>query len=333
MERLVAVVCVLLAAFVSEVFSSAGNVWTYRGSLGPDHWHLDYPHCGGVKQSPISVVTNDVIIDTDRLTPIVLRGYETVSNVTYTLENNGHTVLVDLNDKHSEMSGGGLPGTFVAQQFHFHWGATDERGSEHDVNGIHFPMEMHLVHFNKKYGTISTAVDKEDGLAVLGFFFKIGRHNPYFEEIIDHFNQIKYKNSEVEIKSIPLVELMPEKLTKFYRYEGSLTTPPCYESVTWTLFNETIEIAEEQLQDFRTTLYENEENGSDLSYDISDDYRPVQCLFRRRVYASHPALKFSAESDERVEGVQGNAGRSSPQSLTTLLFTCIAFYICVFSVY
>ena len=40
---------------------------------------------------------------------------------------------------------------------------------------------------------------------------------------------------------------MPAKLSKFYRYEGSLTTPPCYESVIWTLFNETIEIAEEQV--------------------------------------------------------------------------------------
>ncbi|XP_045171211.2 carbonic anhydrase-like [Mercenaria mercenaria] len=331
MERLIAVVCVLLAAFVSEVFSSAGNVWTYRGSLGPDHWHLDYPHCGGVKQSPISVVTNDVIIDMERLTPIVFRGYDVVSNINYTVENNGHTVQVDLNEKNSEISGGGLPGTFVAEQFHFHWGATDERGSEHDVNGVHFPMEMHLVHFNKKYGNMSNAMDKDDGLAVLGFFFKIGRHNRHFEEIIDHFNQIKYKNSEVEIQSIPLVQLMPAQLSRFYRYEGSLTTPPCYESVTWTLFNETIEIAEEQLQDFRTTIFENEESEADLSIDISDDYRPVQCMFRRRVYASHPSLKFNLEYDIRAEEVKDNAG-SYAQPLTTLVLYCIALLICFFSV-
>jgi carbonic anhydrase len=52
------------------------------------------------------------------------------------------TVKVTLNEDYSEISGGGLPGTFVANQFHFHWGATDKRGSEHDVNGIHFPMEV-----------------------------------------------------------------------------------------------------------------------------------------------------------------------------------------------
>lgn len=309
MERCVYVVCFVLSACISYVWCSAGNVWTYRGSLGPDHWHLDYPHCGGVKQSPISVVTNDVIIDTERLTPIVFTGYDVVSSVNYTVENNGHTVQVDLNVKSAQIRGGGLPGVYVAEQFHFHWGATDERGSEHDVNGKHFPMEMHLVHYNNKYSNISSAMDKEDGLAVLGFFFQIGRFNPHFEEIIDHFNQIKYKNNEVDINSIPLVQLMPAKLSKFYRYEGSLTTPPCYESVIWTLFNETIEIAEEQLEDFRTAIFENDEDDSFSSRDISDDYRPVQCMFRRRVYASHPSLKYKNGNDDVIVGDgSGNTG-------------------------
>ena len=56
-------------------------------------------------------------------------------------------VQVDLNDMGSQISGGGLPrGTFVAQQFHFHWGAIDARGSEHSVNDLHFPMEV-ILHF------------------------------------------------------------------------------------------------------------------------------------------------------------------------------------------
>ncbi|XP_060554449.1 carbonic anhydrase 12-like [Ruditapes philippinarum] len=330
MESLVFVVCLVLVSRVSEVLSSAGNVWTYRGSLGPDHWHLDFPHCGGVKQSPISLITNDVIIDTERLTPIVFSGFDVVSSKNYTVENNGHTVQVDLNAKTSEIRGGGLPGTFVAEQFHFHWGATDERGSEHDVNGKHFPMEMHLVHYNKRYENISVAMDKEDGLAVLGFFFEIGRFNPHFEEIINHFNQIKYKNNEVEISSIPLVQLMPAKLSKFYRYEGSLTTPPCYESVVWTLFNETIEIAEEQLMDFRTTIFENDEDDSFSSRDISDDFRPVQCMFRRRVYASHSSLKYSNHNEAIVRD-NGNTGSlSRPLSFTAI--SILALFISLFLV-
>lgn len=331
MERLIFVVCIALSVYVEDVSSSAGNVWTYRGALGPDHWHLDYPHCGGVKQSPISIVTNDVIIDVERLTPIVFRGYDAVTNVDYTLANNGHTVQVDLNDDNCEVAGGGLPGNFVAKQFHFHWGAADERGSEHDINGIHFPMEMHLVHYNKAYGNISAAVDKEDGLAVLGFFFKVGRFNQHFEEIISHFSQIKYKDNEVEIHSIPLVQLMPAKLNKFYRYEGSLTTPPCYESVTWTLFNETIEIAEEQLEDFRKTIFENDESEGGVFTDISDDFRPVQCMHRRRVYASHPSLKYSLEAND--EGNDVTDGGAFIEPLTALILTGFSVILYLFTIH
>lgn len=282
-----------LLACVVTVTGSAGNVWTYRGSKGPDYWHLDYPHCGGVKQSPINVVTSDVIVDTDRLRPIVFTGYDAVYNVNMTLENNGHTVQVDLNEPFSIISGGGLPGDFVAQQFHFHWGAVDTRGSEHHINDRHFPMEMHIVHFNQKYGDIKHAMDKSDGLAVLAFFFEIGRFNRHFEHIIKNFDSIKYKALNVSMPFVPLVQLIPARLSTFYRYEGSLTTPPCYESVTWTIFNETIEIAEEQLERFRTTIFENDKSEGGVNFDISDDYRPPQCMFRRKVYASHEFLKYS----------------------------------------
>ncbi|XP_053376535.1 carbonic anhydrase 2-like [Mercenaria mercenaria] len=325
MNRLLFVVCVALSAFIGEVSCSAGNIWTYRGYLGPDHWHLDYPHCGGVKQSPISIDTKDAIVDMYRLTPVVFKGYSSVTNVTYTLENNGHTVKVSLNENYNEITGSGLPGTFVASQFHFHWGAVDERGSEHDVNGVHFPMEMHLVHYNKKYDNISTAVDKDDGLAVLGFFFRIGRHNRHLENVIRHFKQIKYRDSHMEIKPVPLVSLIPRDLSKFYRYEGSLTTPPCYESVTWTLFNETIEIAEEQLEDFRTTILENIKGDDDVPMDISDDFRPAQCLFRRRVYASHPSLRYQVQYDIDIE--DDNSSETVVGQITILIIGFATFFL------
>lgn len=327
MEKVVRV-CFLMLTAVGQVWSSAGNVWTYRGALGPEHWHLDYPHCGGVKQSPISISTGDVIVDLERLTPIVFSGYDAVSNIDYTLANNGHTVQVTLNEKKSEISGGGLPGTYVAEQFHFHWGATDDRGSEHDVNGKHFPMEMHIVHHNKLYANVSEAMDKKEGLAVLGFFFEVGRFNQHFEEIITHFKDIQYKNKMVEIDSIPLVELMPASLSKFYRYEGSLTTPPCYESVIWTMFNQTIEIAEEQLEDFRTTVYENDESEGGVKLDISDDFRSAQCMFRRRVYASHPTLRYRDHVPSDADNLTDAAGLVLPSF--TLLLSIILVHLISF---
>ncbi|WAR15733.1 CAH14-like protein [Mya arenaria] len=282
----------ILATQISVVSGSAGNVWTYRGSVGPAHWHLDYPHCGGVKQSPIDIQTGEVVVDPTHLAPIVFSGYDKFSSINYTLGNNGHTVQVDLNDQKMLISEGGMGATYIAEQFHFHWGAADTRGSEHSVNGRHYPMEMHIVHYNRKYGNLATAMSREDGLAVLGFFFEIGRYNAHFNEIIQHFKDIKYRDQHVPIESIPLIELIPARLSNYFRYQGSLTTPPCYESVTWTLFNETIEIAEEQLEKFRKTIFENTESGDGISMDISDDFRPVQCLHQRRVYASHRSLHY-----------------------------------------
>ena len=59
-------------------------------------------------------------------------------------------------------------------QFHAHWGGENARGSEHTVDGKAFSAELHLVHYNTKYGDLGTAVDKPDGLAVLGMFIKAG---------------------------------------------------------------------------------------------------------------------------------------------------------------
>ncbi|WAR15737.1 CAH2-like protein [Mya arenaria] len=167
--------------------------------------------------------------------------------------NNGHTVQVDLNDQSMMISEGGLEGTYVAAQLHFHWGADNTRGSEHAINGRHYPMEMHIVHYNRKYGNFTAALKREDGLAVLGFFFE-----------------------HVPIESIPLIELIPARLSNYFQYLGSLTTPPCYES----------------LEKFRTTIFENIEDEGGVSMDISDDFRPVQCLYRRRVHASHQSLRY-----------------------------------------
>ena len=58
---------------------------------GPQHWHLDHPHCGGVKQSPINIETNDAIVDISHLQPFLFTGYNSVENVNMSMVNNGHT--------------------------------------------------------------------------------------------------------------------------------------------------------------------------------------------------------------------------------------------------
>ena len=48
-----------------------------------------------------------------------------------------------------------------------------------------------------------------------------------------------------------MMDLLPSNRTKFYRYNGSLTTPLCNEAVTWTVFANAVEISAEQVEIFR----------------------------------------------------------------------------------
>lgn len=53
-----------------------------------------------------------------------------------------YSVQIDLKGNNLQLTGGGLPGTYNAEQFHFHWGSEDKRGSEHNINGKQYPMEV-----------------------------------------------------------------------------------------------------------------------------------------------------------------------------------------------
>ncbi|ETE57106.1 Carbonic anhydrase 2, partial [Ophiophagus hannah] len=148
---------------------------------------------------------------------------------------------------------GGLRGTYRAVQFHFHWGDLKRNGSEHYIDGIQYPMELHIVHMNIKHKTINEAKQHPNGLAVLSFLFK------------------------VRLAS----------LSKYYRYKGSLTTPNCDEAVIWTVFEEQIPISRSQLNIFVDTTYFK--NSAGTPQKMINNFRPLQLLGGRTVYASRDA--------------------------------------------
>ena len=87
--------------------------------------------------------------------------------------NTGASWKVDVTPDGSSLSAGPLEGEYQLAQFHAHWGGENIRGSKHTVDGKMFSAELHLVHFNTKYGSFGDAVDKPDGLAVLGILLKV----------------------------------------------------------------------------------------------------------------------------------------------------------------
>ncbi|CAG0900313.1 unnamed protein product [Darwinula stevensoni] len=150
-----------------------------------------------------------------------------------------------------KISGGGLPGEYVLDQLRFHWGSTGDRGSEHTLYGARFPMEMHMVHHNAKFLGLTEAIASGEptALAVLGFFFEVSEEpNNQWSNLVEALGHMDVQNAEHLVSPpTPLTLWMPEDLSGFYRYYGSLTTPTCDQVVVWTLFTSPIPIGREQI--------------------------------------------------------------------------------------
>ncbi|XP_013914188.1 PREDICTED: carbonic anhydrase 12 [Thamnophis sirtalis] len=260
-----------------------GSKWSYIGPDGEKVWPKKYPFCGGVFQSPIDF-HNDILHYDSALLPVELEGYNVSSEVKFLLTNNGHSVKMNLS---SAMRIRNFSFQYSAAQLHLHWGNRNKQeGSEHTISGRHFAAELHIVHYNsEQYVDLKSAVDKPNGLAVLAILMEEGDFNPSFEKIFSHFQHVKYKGQEAIVPGFNVRDLLPERLDDYYRYEGSLTTPPCYPSVLWTVFRKPVEVSVGQLLALETTLYCTEsDDPSPLK--MVDNFRRVQEFDERMVSVS-----------------------------------------------
>ncbi|XP_033116222.1 carbonic anhydrase 2-like [Anneissia japonica] len=265
--------------------------WGYHGETGPEYWATLYPNsdCDGKKQSPIEFS----IVNTEyrSFDPLVLTNLVPVHEVRMHLENNGHTLMVHLNGS-EEIAGGGLENTYIAEQFHFHWGSDDSVGSEHLIDGRQYPAELHIVHYDSdRFRSIGEALTQPKGLAVLGFFFKIdgNNENEAFQPLVDLIDKVPLEGNSVEFRApFKVNSLLPTKLDDYFRYDGSLTTPDCYESVVWTVFNEPIKVSRNQIQAFRNVYEKNNYQDGLEPVLLVDNHRPTQPINDRIVYRSFP---------------------------------------------
>uniref|UniRef100_A0A667YA94 Carbonic anhydrase n=1 Tax=Myripristis murdjan TaxID=586833 RepID=A0A667YA94_9TELE len=227
----------LLPANDSLVLTRVPSSWP--AVKGQHHWPKHYPFCGGAFQSPIDIRSELLRFD-PTLQAIEVRNYNLSATEQLTLGNNGHSLQISLPSK---MHISNLPHRYTAAQLHFHWGSSNRpAGSEHMVNSRQFAAEMHVVHFNSdKYPNISMAVDKSDGLAVLGVLIEV-RSCGWVKWLPIFIN-----DQRVQVPGFNIRALLPARLDEYYRYDGSLTTPPCYPSVLWTLFRNPVTISRKQL--------------------------------------------------------------------------------------
>lgn len=268
--------------------------WTYTGLLGQAEWSEHFPDCGGSSQSPVDVITTQTKYDPS-LIPVMPLGYSQYGNQPFTLSNDGHTVIIELPEW---MGLGGLPWLFSAVQLHLHWGngGPSDGGSEHTINGQSADAELHVVHYNSElYPNMSVAMTQKDGLAVVGILIVTGEEtNPAFNNILNYLSRVRHADQKVFIPAFDVQSLFPKDLGRYYRYNGSLTTPPCYQSVMWTVFHERVQISKAQLMKMETILYSSKAEEPENML-LQDNYRVTQPLNHRVVFAS-----FSAESGKEL---------------------------------
>ncbi|NXQ11698.1 CAH15 anhydrase, partial [Peucedramus taeniatus] len=270
--------------------------WCYRSQKceqpqceGPAQWHETNAECKGRRQSPVNIVTRNVVYEKS-LKPLTFEGYDVKGSAKWDLENNGHTVKVAL-DTSPKVGGGGLGRKYKAVEFHFHWGVLGEQqnipGSEHSIDGEKYPMELHIVHIREDVPDVTEAKKTPDGLAVLAFFVKADEENKSYETLLRELKNIKYKGQSAKVDPLPLSSLLPpeEDLERYYRYDGSLTTPDCYQGVIWTIFETPVMLSQLQLSQFSALHFDGKN-----STPMVENFRPAQPLNGRRVLWSGASI-------------------------------------------
>ena len=223
--------------------------WSYDGEEGPDHWGTlskDYSACkDGQFQSPVNIAENSEDISQDRgdLSPVFHYSPSAFSEI-----DNTHTIQANLFGKNSIEEDGK---EYLLKQIHFH------SPSENQLNGRTYPLEAHLVH------------KAEDGsLAVVAVFFNAksdATANAELDKIWSHIPGEQEKDIAVPDTELDLSGILPEDKTMF-RFDGSLTTPPCSEGVTWNVFRSVVLLPESQIIAFQKHYDHNARPLQDLHH-------------------------------------------------------------------
>jgi carbonic anhydrase len=231
-----------LSLFISVTQATENSQWSYSGATGPDNWATlssKFSDCSGRNQSPV---------DLNSFIEAELKPIKFVYNAGNQVINNGHTIQVN--------SGGGgyieLDNQkFRLLQFHFH------APSENHIKGKSFPMEAHLVHG-----------DDQGNLAVVAVMFEEGSENPILQQV---WQVMPKQAGGKKNLSSPLhpYKLLPTQRS-YYRFNGSLTTPPCTEGVHWIVMKRAVSASVEQIRMFEEVMHH-------------PNNRPIQALNSRMI--------------------------------------------------
>ncbi len=211
-------------AFSLAAFAADKPHWSHHGEHGPDHWGQlspEFATCAkGRNQSPIDLAG---FIEAEL--PSLDFQYDRAD--ADEILNNGHTIRVNY-PAGNQLTVDGI--AFELKQFHFH------APSENHIQGKPYALEAHLVH-----------ADQAGNLAVIAVMFEQGEANPLIAKLWEVMP--KKAGEQAGLSGVSPLELLPEN-RDYYRFNGSLTTPPCSEGVRWLVMKQPLTVSEAQIKTF-----------------------------------------------------------------------------------
>jgi carbonic anhydrase len=218
--------------------------WTYEGNEGPANWAKLSPEfvmCElGRNQSPINI---------DSTIHAILKPLKTIQKFpAKDIFNNGHTVQVNFKEGNMMVLDSA---PYQMKQVHFH------APSENTIHGESFPLEAHFVH-----------ADSNGNLTVIGVMFKEGKANEGLTKLWAQLPTEEGAPTALKSRILPN-EMIPQNPT-YFRFSGSLTTPPCSEGVRWVLMKTPMTASKDQIDAFKKAVHHQ-------------NNRPVQALNGRAV--------------------------------------------------
>jgi len=191
---------------------AAGSGWSYGG--GAVDWSESSTTCSlGSAQSPLNLLPAEAAEVS--AAPLLFR----YASKPVTVRDTGHGLQATYEQSDSAPTLSLGDRTLRLLQWHFH------TPSEHALEGRRLEMEAHLVHGDAISGALTV-------LAVLLRADSAAAPNPALAAVLAGASAAGPPGGVNPITLLP-----PPGQRSYYRYTGSLTTPPCTEAVSWVVMD------------------------------------------------------------------------------------------------